>query len=315
MDQVEDTDRDLLSSALTDEPQATPAAPEPAPPSVGEAPPAPTDGQPRDDLGRFAPKDETAPKPPVQPTQPQVAESQQAPPTADSQPQEHRVPLRELLDEREKRQEAARQLAERDQRLDYMSRLLASMQQQPQQQPGPQQQQQPVDIWSNPDAYLDGRISPHVQNAVNAIQQVKEDNSRLLADDKYGEEVVNAAYAELTRQLQTGQGQFDYQRIMASRHPYGELVKWHKAQTNLKQIGESPEAWLEKQLAAKMHDPAFQAQVIQLAQQQQPSNGSGRPAPISLPPSLSRTPAAMGVVADDSTDQSDAAELTAALRR
>jgi hypothetical protein len=306
MDTIEDTDKDLLSSALSDEPPAAAEAPQ------AEAEPA----QPRDDQGRFAPKTEEAqPEPtPVQ-TQPPVAEPQQAPLTADTQPQDHRVPLRELLDEREKRQDAARQLADRDQRIDYLTRLISQAQQQSQQQPGPQQP--PADIWSDPDAYLNGRINPLAEQARDAIQQVKESTSRILATDKYGEEVVNTAFSELARQMQTGQGQFDYQRIMASQHPYGELVKWHKAQTNLKAVGDDPNAWLEKQLEAKMNDPAFQAKVIQLAQQQQqqPSNGSGRPAPISLPPSLSRTPAAMGVVADDSLDESDAALLSSALRR
>lgn len=311
MDTIEDgeNDKDLLSSALNDEPQATPA---PAEAPLAEA----ESGQPRDDQGRFAPKGETAPQPPPQRTQPQADAATQPPLTADSQPQDHRVPLRELLDEREKRQEAARQLAERDQRLEYMSRLLAGMQQQPQQQPG-QQPQQPADIWSDPDAYLNARLQPLVQRAEQRIQDVLESTSRIAASEKYGEEVVNTAYAELARQMQSGQGQFDYQRIMASQHPFGELVKWHKAQTNMRQVGEDPNAWLEKQLEAKMNDPAFQAEVIRRAQgqQQQPSNGSGRPAPISLPPSLRSVPSAMGVVDDDNTDESDAALLSSALRR
>jgi hypothetical protein len=317
MEQNEDAaDRDLLSDALKSEP---PAAPAPAEGTQPEAQPGST-AQPRDEAGRFAPKTEAAPEPPKSQAQeqPQVAQPSQAPSPADNvQPQDHRVPLRELLDEREKRQQAAADAATLRQQVEYMSHLLGQMQQPQPPRPGQPQQAEPVDIFSNPDAYLDQRINPYVKQFSDALMQIKEGNSRIMAIEKYGQEAVDTAYAEIAKLRMSGQGLHDYERIMASPHPYGELVQWHKERNNLKMVGSDPNAWLEQQIAERLKDPTFRAKAIELerAQQQQPSNGSGRPAAqnIQLPPSLSKTPAAMGVMEDEATDQSDAALLKWAL--
>jgi hypothetical protein len=89
---------------------------------------------------------------------------------------------------------------------------------------------------------------------------------------------------------------FEHQRIMASDHPYGELVAWHKRQSVLREIGEDPEAYKAKLRDELKNDPEFVKTVIATARQSaQP--GKGAPQAIDLPPSLNRTTGSGGQVA------------------
>lgn len=284
-------DKDLLGEALSGTPppaEETPAAVEPS----GD--------RPRDDLGRFAPKEEAAP----------VVEPQAGQPVA-TPPQDNRVPLQVLLDEREKRQNHERELADYKARVEHLSRLVGQ-QQQPQQPDAP-----PVDIFADPDAFFNQRVDPLRQQAAEAISAVDrklEQLSKRMAIRTHGEETVRSAYEALYGSLQTGQGQYDYQKIMSSEDPYDALVEWHQTQTNLAKVGRDPGAWLEAEIAKRMQDPAFVAKVLD-QQRASLSNGSGSPAKVQLPPSLSRTPASMGTVDDGGVDEDDAALLKHALRQ
>lgn len=295
-------DKGLLADALSTETSPAPdPAPQPDPPPAGEA------GQPRDEQGRFAAKETTEPPP--------VAEQQAAPSSPQPGNQDHRIPLRELLDERDKRQQAAREAEELRARVEYLSRLVGQ-QQQPQSQPQVPSQE-PPDFFQNPDGYLEHRIDPlrrQAAEAIGALERRMELMSQQSAVEKYGEQTVADAYGEMARRLQSGQGQYEYQRIMASPHPYAELVKWHQREASLAKVGPDPNAWFEAELAKRLQDPAFVGKVIEQERAKQASTGSGRPA-INLPPSLSRTPSAMGTMDDANTDEDDAALLKSALRR
>src|SRR6266487_4216992 len=137
------TDRELFDQAISD----TPPEPKPAEPAQSDAKPTetPEQRQGRDDRGRFAGRQPQQPQlPPQQPAQPQQPPAQARPPAA-PQAEDHRVPLKTFIEERDRRQKLEKQLEEV---VEYMKR-------QPQQPQAPQQPQGPKQtIWDNPDEYL-----------------------------------------------------------------------------------------------------------------------------------------------------------------
>lgn len=101
----------------------------------------------------------------------------------------------------------------------------------------------PVDWYADPDAALNQRVEP-----IRAeTQAMREEFSRMLAAEKFGEETVSTAYQAMASALRSNpQSRFDYQRIMASPHPYAALVDWHRSQSALSEIGPDPKAYREK---------------------------------------------------------------------
>ena len=279
------TDRELFDQATAPDPTPSPA-PAPSQPSqspsdtggatdapqAGDVPstrpdlqpeqPAQAGQQPRTPEGKFAPKG---------PPQPQQR-----------QPEDHRVPLREMLDERERRQRIEAEY----------NQLLQHIQQQ-------QQPQGPETIFDAPDEYLNQRvIAPLRQEMQMEMMKRTDAQSREFANVQFGADAVNAALADIAKIRQTPQGNFVFQQIMAAGHPYGELVKWHNQARAHAAIGQDPQAWLKQQQQAWFNDPKVQEAMAQhlrqkYAQQQQ-QNGSGNPPNVSLPPSLSSVPSSSG---------------------
>jgi hypothetical protein len=280
------TDQQLFDHAISDTP-ATPATPEPAPAAAPQ--PQPTPQQPatpeRDEQGRFAPR---------QGQPPQQQPPQAAPQQPQRVPEDHRVPLRELLDERERRQRVEAEANQIRQ---------AWAQWQAQQAAAAAAQQAPQTIFDNPDDYLNQRVmNPLRQEGQMYMLQVKDGMSREMANMQFGERTVNAALQDMTRVRHTPQGDFVFNQIMQSGHPYAALVKWHSTARAQQAIGPDPHAWLRKQQEQWVNDPKAQAAVLQRIQQQQRS--AGRPPNVSLPPSLSSIPASSGRL-DDQGDMSN----------
>ena len=278
------TDRQLFDQATapdpTPSPSPAPSQPSQSPSDTGGATDAPPPStrpdlqqqpaqagqQPRTPEGKFAPKG---------PPQPQQR-----------QPEDHRVPLREMLDERERRQRIE---------AEYNQLLQHFQQQQRQQQP-----QGPESIFDAPDEYLNQRvIAPLRQEMQMEMMKRTDAQSREFANVQFGEQVVNAALAEIAKVRQTPQGDFVFRQIMSAGHPYGELVKWHNQAKAHAAIGQDPQAWLTQQQRAWFNDPKVRAAMAQdlrreYARTQQQQNGSGNPPNVSLPPSLSSVPSTSG---------------------
>jgi hypothetical protein len=228
--------------------------------------PAQAGQQPRTPEGKFAPKG---------PPQPQQR-----------QPEDHRVPLREMLDERERRQRVE---------AEYNQLLQQVQQQQRQQHP-----QGPETIFDGPDEYLNQRvIAPLRQEMQMEMMRRTDAQSREFANVQFGVQAVNAALADISRIRQTPHGNVVFQQIMSSGHPYGELVKWHNQARAQAAIGNDPQAWLTQQQRAWFNDPQVRAAMAQdlrqeYARTQQQKNGSGNPPNVSLPPPLSSVPSTSG---------------------
>ena len=232
-------------------------------PEQQQTPPAQDQqGQPRDDQGRFAGQQPA-------PEAPQVIPEAAKPP-------EGFIPI-QALDARLSKTEEKYQAMLREQAMDFQRQMAALQQQQPKPEPPKK-----VEFFEDPDAAFDSRLQQAVGPIQQGQQQIVENFSKMMAADKFGEETVNTALAEMTRRVNDNPQamRFDYQRIMSSPHPYGELVKWHKAQTALNEIGDDPKAFREKlraELLAEMQSQGGQ-------QQQAPQT----PNPNSLPSSFTR---------------------------
>jgi hypothetical protein len=281
-------DKELFSSAMTDAPIPEVATEAPAEPEQQPQ----QDGRARDEQGRFA-RNEVA----RQAEPPQLEQAQEP------AKEESNVPSWRL---REVREEAERRVAEAEAR---WQRQYLELQRQAQPRPEPQP---PPDLFENPNGFVDHNVRQLVDPMKAELQQMREEFSRIRAEDKHGPEKVRAAYDWIAQ----GIAQRDpevvsaYNRAMQSRHPFGDIVAAHQQRTVYQTIGDDPNVWFEKELERRMSsDPQFAAKV----QQSRQASGQPQGSITKLPPSLRNTPAARGAVEDDN-DMSDAALFRHALR-
>lgn len=221
----------------------------------------------RDEQGRFAPKaNEAEPTATVDPVTPAPA----------AEPTTGHVPLAALHAEREKSKETARQLQQ------AMAMLQAL-----QQRPHPAQPQPKAkDFWEDPNGFVASQVEPVQQ----LVQQGTLRTSKMLAVQAHGREKVQEAYEALGSALNTDpQARFAYQQIMASDHPYDEMVSWHRRQQAMARVGSDPDAFIEAEIAKRMSDPAFQAKVIEQARGTATGQSPTQPL-TTVPPSLARIP-------------------------
>lgn len=139
--------------------------------AVSETPEPETIGQPRDEHGRFAPKEETGVESPPEAEEPSA---EPVPPTE----QPNQLPQAEyaaLKDERRKRQEAEARIA-----------ALEAQYQQAAAQP-----EQPVDFWDNPQGVIATQVQQAVAQALQAEKQQQE-----LQRISASEEQAKAKYAD-----------------------------------------------------------------------------------------------------------------------
>lgn len=114
-------------------------------------------------------------------------------------------------------------------------RQLKAMQPKPEPKPAP-------DFYENPEAAM----QHHMQQPIEQMQNIRLDMSEEMARQAYGDDVVNEAF----QAFQASQDAAAYQAIMQARSPYHELVKWHKQQRVVNEIGPDPDKWVEAQRAA-----------------------------------------------------------------
>lgn len=278
----EPSDNDIFDSIVSGTP-ATEQQQEPAP-------------QPRDDSGRFASQQVEKPAAIEAP----AAEAQ---PAAGQPPSNGgNVPVGAVQDERQKRQAAQQRADDLEKQLAVMQGQVTLLTQQRQPAPQPQQEQQPVSIFEDPDAFLKSQLSPVQQQ----MQETREMLMELQATQVHGAEAVTAAKEAAKTLFNTPEG-----RALAMKpgNIFDNLVKWHKQQQAYARVGNDPDAWLNSEIEKRLADPAFLATAMERARAgvvAQPQNGRSTPV-TNLPPSLSRLPAGGNVPAAGAGDQSDGA--------
>lgn len=295
------TNEELLNSALNDE------APEAQPDVVEQSQPQANDegGQPRDQLGRYAPQEQA-----VQGRQGTEAERPQQQPDAQGQ---ERVPeyrrefinarIREALEENNKNWES---------RFDTFSRRF--------QPPAPQQQPQSrPDLYENPDGFVDHGVRQAVDPLKAELGQIREQYSLMFAQQQHGADKVKTAHDWLKQGMASGDGDAwsTYQRAMGSIDPYGEIVKSHQKVSVFQQIGSDPTAWFQKELEQKLADPKFAGEIMQkieasVRNPQDQSNPQGRQI-INMPPNMRRVPSAASA-SEDQLGMSNGDLLASAMR-
>lgn len=294
-------DASLFDAAIADDvPAETPeASTEP----VTTDEPATTTEQPRDELGKFAAKTET-PAPVV--TTPAVEAAKPAAAVVDDD-KGGQVPswrVREINAEKAELAKRAETLAAEN--ANFQRRLAAL--EKPATAPVAETKPDPLLDPEGYESYLERKFE---ERAV-----LRERNLDMqLAHRQHGK-VFEEAYSAAQEAMQNGDVQL--KALMNSTSSPGEtLVKWHRERAAMREVGNDPNAWLEKKLEERMNDPAFLAKAVERARgvaTNTPTQPGGRPA-ISLPPSLSTMTRADNLMAgSDDSEMSDAALFAHATR-
>jgi hypothetical protein len=267
---------------------------------------AATDGQQRDEHGRFAPKVEAEAAPAAQA---HVDTAQQADTEAGRVPQQALHASREK--EREARQEAEtlrQQIAE----MRGQIQLLSQRGQAPEPKPAPPAK---PDFWENPDVYLQTGVQEALSPVQQQLQQQNERFSRFMAVQAHGKDAVDAAEAaveaELSKLPPDHQAQMRAARAKAA-DPYSEMVAWYKQKQTMETVGNDPNAWLEAEMEKRLADPAYQAKLLERIRTTAAGNTNRSNPVTNLPPSLNRL--AAGGNAPGEADLSDAGLFASALR-
>ena len=273
---------DLMSDAPAPEVRAEP---EQAQPETVE--------RPRDEQGRFAPKE-----PAVEAKAPEVAVE------AEPKDEAAQVPSWRLRELREAR-EAAERKAEEATRQNYaFQEQMRSLQKRLDEISKPKQE--PVDFFQNPDGALDQRIQPLRSEIDQFKSELRLEMSRELAVVKYGDEKV----AEMERAVEQAmrENSPDMQslsiRMRNSNNPAAVAMQWYQQHTLVKETGGDLSKYKERLTDELLKDPAFQAKVLEAARGQAQAAPGQRPN-IQLPPSLNRVTGSGNSPDADAGDMSD----------
>ncbi len=252
-----------------------------------EAEPEVTD-PPRDEHGRFAPKQEQEAEPEAEQEEPPEAAEHEGEP-------DKRQPPPGVLEERRKRQAAEQERETLARELAELRGTVNALMQRGNQPTTPQPQPEPAkapDCWESPDQYVAHQLTPVQQE----LAEMRFRTSRAEAFAECGKETVSAAEAAIKQAVQSGElnGQAVAAQLQKSRDPVGDVVRWHQNSPAVR------EASLRDKLRAEImaelgHDPSKPA----------PSSTPSTRTPIvKVPPSLSRVPAGHSVPErDESLDE------------
>jgi hypothetical protein len=242
-----------------------------------------------------------AQEPPPGEKQPEAAQGAAPPAEQPPQPQPHLVPLKELLDTRERAQAAEREREDLKRQLQEFTRRQQAEQAKPPELP---------DIFEKPQEF--------VQNLTQTFEQrlaaMQLENNLQLAQVKHGD-TFDKAYDAFIGACGTGQNPALYHQIMRAPSPGDAMVQWFKRDQVLREVGDDPLAYRTRLQDELIKDPAFVAKVLETARAQagQPQNGS-RPQNVTRLPSLNRQTAAATAHAADDGDDSDEAIFDSVMR-
>ena len=201
---------------------------------------------------------------------------------------DRRVPSGRL---REQTERAMRAEVERDtlktelenfrREFDALKTGLTRPQPQQQQQQQPQKEQVP-DMFADPEGYGKYMEAKAEQIATRRFATASFDDAREQHGDAFAK-----AYSELTQIGQAEVNQVGRSATVASilnaPNPGRALMNWHKQQATAREVGNDPNAWLEKQIEARLNDPEFQAKFLERVRGTARQNGATQ---TRLPPSL-----------------------------
>lgn len=252
------TDQELYDEAVSD-----------SPPPVADVPaeePKATEERTRDERGRFAKAEQSEPQVDTEPE-----------PTPEPEPRrdDHRIPLTELLNEREKRQAEQRR-----------AEALMYELQQLREQLKPAAQVTPPDQFADPEGYTsywESRFKTMEQQFAEREKAIVANVSLQRAHDKYGESFEHA-YSAL---MESGD-RATAKAVAESGDPGETLVRWYKREQTLRTVGDDPESFIQKALDEALNNPEFLARAVEKAR----GVASTQPSQVRIPPSLNKATAA-----------------------
>ena len=281
-----ESDQDIFRSAMAEEPKAEPEAQ--------------SEEKPRDELGRFAPKQaDDADAAPTQQQPEQVKEQPVVEPSKD----EAQVPswrLREQREELEARLTRELEQAERRHKAQFEQWVQSQ-----------QPKQEPVDFFANPDAAIDQRVAPIESRFEQLASRLVLRASKAEAMATHGVASVQEMEQAIGKAMQEQHPDMPVlsMQMRNSDDPVGVAMSWYKRDKLLRDTGGDLgkyETTLQEKL---LKDPAFQAKAMEAwrAQASQPGN----PSKVQIPPSLNRASGSAGNGADEGGDMSDASPWAA----
>lgn len=185
--------------------------------------------------------------------------------------------LREEAEGRRTAENLARQLGER------LAQVEGSL----------RREEKPPDFFENPDAAAQALLLKTLQPFAEETRKQLMYMGRMVANTVHGQDQVLAAEkAFIEAKNNESLDSADYEKVVGSHNRYDEVVKWHNRQMVQTTVGDDPAAWFDKQLEAKLADPAFAASLLQKV-----TGGASGQRPtteVRLPPSLAKTTAAAG---------------------
>jgi hypothetical protein len=144
------------------------------------------------------------------------------------------------------------------------------------------------DFFENPSEATKAIIAEMLMPVVNEMTQNHHATSRMIASQVHGsDKVTEAEEAFLKARDNQSLDPADYERVVQSRNRYDAVVQWYRNQGVLTRVGHDPETWFKNELAARMKDPGFQAEMLKSVQ----GSAAERPSITRVPPSLSRATA------------------------
>lgn len=172
---------------------------------------------------------------------PATAKEPEAPAAPEPQTESH-VPYAAMKAERDKRQERERELQERDRRIAEYERQLQELRNGAQ----PQQQAQRVEIWEDPDAYINQRLSVVEQQQIARMHAALAEQARAVYPDYDEMFSVVLEHAKTNPAVE--------QQVLSAPNPALAAYKLGKQLRELKQM-EDPEAYrakIEAEVRAKV---------------------------------------------------------------
>ena len=209
----------------------------------------PVEQQPEEKPVEAAPvaEQEEQPAEPEQDAEPSEPEPEAEPVEAEKG-KSHLVPVSELQKERQKRQDEARlrELAESNAKTYEAMIEKLTQQQANQQQPAPQPEPavELPDPYEDPEGYTQAVVNQRVGQMQQQMVNMQLNMSERLAVSEHGREAVDAAFDAVSKANIAG-------RFVQDPDAYGSMVKWHKEQVAIAEIGDDPSAYKAK-LEAEM---------------------------------------------------------------
>ena len=276
-----ESDQDIFRSAMAEEPKAEPETQ--------------SEEKPRDELGRFAPKQaDDADAAPTQQQPEQVKEQPVVEPSKD----EAQVPswrLREQREELEARLTRELEQAERRHKAQFEQWVQSQ-----------QPKQEPVDFFANPDAAIDQRVAPIESRFEQLASRLVLRASKAEAMATHGVASVQEMEQAIGKAMQEQHPDMPVlsMQMRNSDDPVGVAMSWYKRDKLLRDTGGDLgkyETTLQEKL---LKDPAFQAKAMEAWRTQ--ASAPGNPSKVQIPPSLNRASGSAGNGADEGGDMSDA---------